>query len=151
MYSYHTISQGLLWPASLVAQLVKNQPAIRETPVWFLGREDPLEKEPLSILGLPWWLRGKRIRLRCERPGIDPWVGKIPWKRARHSSLLAWRIPMDEEPGGLQSISYRWARWVPPYACPSCFIRAKISQRAEAFSFLFTELTALSTVSGGCQ
>ena len=23
---------------------------------------------------------------------------------ATHSSLLAWRIPMDEEPGGLQSI-----------------------------------------------
>ena len=78
MYSYHTISQGLLWPASLVAQLVKNQPAIRETPVWFLGREDPLEKEPLSILGLPWWLRGKRIRLRCERPGIDPGLGRSP-------------------------------------------------------------------------
>ena len=30
--------------ASLVAQLVKNPPAMRETPVQFLGREDPLEK-----------------------------------------------------------------------------------------------------------
>ena len=30
--------------ASLVAQLVKNLPAMQETPVWFLGREDPLEK-----------------------------------------------------------------------------------------------------------
>ena len=30
--------------ASLVAQLVKNQPAVQETPVWFLGQEDPLEK-----------------------------------------------------------------------------------------------------------
>ena len=30
--------------ASLVAQLMKNQTAMQETPVWFLGREDLLEK-----------------------------------------------------------------------------------------------------------
>ena len=34
---------GLLW-ASLAAQLVKNLPAMQETPVQFLGQEDPLEK-----------------------------------------------------------------------------------------------------------
>ena len=30
--------------ASLVAQLVKNPPVMQETPVQFLGWEDPLEK-----------------------------------------------------------------------------------------------------------
>ena len=30
--------------ASLVAQLVKNPPAMQETLVQFLGQEDPLEK-----------------------------------------------------------------------------------------------------------
>ena len=30
--------------ASLVAQLVKNPPAMQETPVQFLGQEDPREK-----------------------------------------------------------------------------------------------------------
>ena len=30
--------------ASLIAQLVKNPPAMQETPVRFLDREDPLEK-----------------------------------------------------------------------------------------------------------
>ena len=30
--------------ASLVAQLVKNLPAMQETPVRFVGWEDPLEK-----------------------------------------------------------------------------------------------------------
>ena len=30
--------------ASLVAQLIKNPPAMRETQVQFLGQEDPLEK-----------------------------------------------------------------------------------------------------------
>ena len=39
--------------------LVKNSPGVQETPVRFLGQEDPLEKGSAthsSILGLPWWL-----------------------------------------------------------------------------------------------
>ena len=46
--------------ASLVAQLVKNLPTMQETPVQFLGREDPLEKgwaTHSSIPGFPWWFR----------------------------------------------------------------------------------------------
>ena len=45
---------------SLVAQMVKNLPAMQETRVRSLGWEDPLEKAKAthsSILGLPWWLR----------------------------------------------------------------------------------------------
>ena len=59
--------------ASLVAQLVKNPPAMRETWVWSLGWEDPLEE------------------------GI-----------ATHSSILAWRIPMDR--GAWQAIVHGVAR-----------------------------------------
>ena len=33
--------------ASLIAQLIKNPPAMQEILVWFLGQEDPLEKERL--------------------------------------------------------------------------------------------------------
>ena len=31
------------------------------------------------------------------RPGFNPWVGKIPLEEgmATHSSILAWKIPMD--------------------------------------------------------
>ena len=36
--------QTLVW-SSLIAQLVKNPPAMQETPVWFLGQEGLLEKE----------------------------------------------------------------------------------------------------------
>ena len=36
--------------ASLLAQLVKNMPAMQETLVWFLGWEDPLEKRKVSCL-----------------------------------------------------------------------------------------------------
>ena len=49
-----------------MAQTVKDLPAMQETQIRSLGREDPLEKE-----------------------------------MATHSSILAWRIPWTEEPGGL--------------------------------------------------
>ena len=39
---------------------------------------------------------------KSKRRGVDPWVGKIPWRRI-HSSILVWRIPWTEEPGGLYS------------------------------------------------
>ena len=46
-------SQG----ASLIAQLVKNLPAMQETPVLYLSWENPMEKGEAtrsSVLGLPW-------------------------------------------------------------------------------------------------
>ena len=55
--------------APLVAQMVKNLPAMQKTQFPLLGQEDPLEK------------------------GV-----------ATHSSVLVWRIPWTEEPGGLQSM-----------------------------------------------
>ena len=48
--------------------MVKNLPALQETQVCSLVREDPLAKGTVA-----------------------------------HSSILAWRIPWTEEPGGLQS------------------------------------------------
>ena len=83
--------------ASLIAQLVKNPPAMQETPVRFLGQEDPLEKRQAihtSILGLPWWLQ-----LVKNLPAMqDTWVRCLDWEdpldkgKATHSSILAWRI-----------------------------------------------------------
>ena len=61
--------------AFLMAEMVKNLPAMQETQVQSLGWEDPLEK------------------------GM-----------ATHSSILAWRIPWTEEPGGLQSLSLQRVR-----------------------------------------
>ena len=31
--------------------------------------------------GLPWWLRQQSICLQHARPGFNPWVGKILWRR----------------------------------------------------------------------
>ena len=32
----------------------------------------------------------KKICLQCRRPGFDPWVRKIPWKRERLPSPVFW-------------------------------------------------------------
>ena len=49
-----------IYTGFLIAQLVKNLSAMQETPVQFLGQEDPLGKGQAtysSIHGLLWWLR----------------------------------------------------------------------------------------------
>ena len=62
------ISVGRLWfGASLVAQMVRNLPAMQETRVWSLGWEDPLEKEMAthcSILAweIPWMEEPGRLQ-----------------------------------------------------------------------------------------
>ena len=33
------------------------------------------------LYGLPWWLRWWGFCLQHRRPGFDPWVRKIPWRR----------------------------------------------------------------------
>ena len=40
--------------ASLIAQLIKNLPAMQETQVRFLGQEDPLEKEMATHSSIAW-------------------------------------------------------------------------------------------------
>ena len=58
-----------------------------------MGGEDPLEKGQAphsSILGLPGWLSRRRIHLQCRRPGFDPRVGKIPWRRERLPNPVFW-------------------------------------------------------------
>ena len=63
--------------ASLVAQMVKNLPAVQETQVPFLDREDPLEEEMAthsSILAgrIPWTEESCRLQSTgSQRVGHD--------------------------------------------------------------------------------
>ena len=41
----------------------------------------PRDTTLLKYLGLPWWLRQYSVCLQYGRPGFDPWVGKILWRR----------------------------------------------------------------------
>ena len=93
---------------SLVAQLVKNPPAIQETWVQSLVWEDPLEKGKATYSSILAWRTmvtksrtqlshfdfhflyrskdfqggcGKESSCQCWRLGLDPWVRKIPWRK----------------------------------------------------------------------
>ena len=56
--------------------------------------------------GLTNWHCDKEFTCQYRRHGFNPCVRKIPWSRKQqtHFSILAWRIPWTEEPGGLQSM-----------------------------------------------
>ena len=62
---------------SLVAQMVKNLPAVRETWVWSLGQEDPLEKEMATYSSILVW----RIPWTEEEPG---WLLSMELQRVGH-------------------------------------------------------------------
>ena len=69
--------------ASLVTQLVKNLPAMQETSVRFLGWEDPLEKGyPLQYFSASLVAQTVRNPPAMWETWVQPWVGKIPWRRA---------------------------------------------------------------------
>ena len=57
-----------------------------------------------TILGLPWYSDGKESACNAGDPGLIPGPGRSPGEgMANHTSILIWRIPWTEEPGGLQS------------------------------------------------
>ena len=60
-----------------------------------------------AIKRLPLWLSDK------ESGKQKMWVRSLGWEdplekeMATHSSVLAWRIPWTEQPGGLQSMGHK--------------------------------------------
>ena len=82
----------------MVAQLVKNLPAVQETPVRFLGQEEPLRER------LPYPLQYSWVSLVAQLVKNLPttweaWVRSLGWEdplekgKAMYPSILAWRIP----------------------------------------------------------
>ena len=60
-------------------------------------------------MGFPGGTSGREPACQCrrhKRHRFDPWVGKIPWRRAWKPTpvFLPGESPWTEEPGGLQSI-----------------------------------------------
>ena len=53
------------------------------------------------------WLYSKDSSCQCRQLGLDPWVGKILWRREwqpTSPSILAWEIRWTEDPGRLQTL-----------------------------------------------
>ena len=61
-------------------------------------------------MGLPRWFSGKESACNVGDVGLIPWLGRFPGgeKMAIHSSILAWRNPMDR--GAWQGIVYKVAK-----------------------------------------
>ena len=62
------------------------------SPAWWLRKKfvGSGNGPYLFFSGLPLWLSWERICLQCERPGFNPWVGKIPWRRERLPTPVFW-------------------------------------------------------------
>ena len=98
---------------SLVAQLVKNPSAMQETLVRFLGHPDSipgLGRSPREGIGYPQqYSRAFLVAQMIKNlPAMqENWVQSLGWEdplekgTATHSRILAWRIPLKEEPGRL--------------------------------------------------
>ena len=81
-----------LW-ASLIAHLAKNPPAMQDTPVRFLGREDLLERDWLLtpvFLGFPCGSAGKESA--CNAGDLDsiPGLGKSPGEGKGYFTSVFW-------------------------------------------------------------
>ena len=94
----------------LTAQLVKNPSAMRETPIRFLGQEDP----PGEGIGYPLQYSWASLvaQLVKNLPAMqETWVPSLgledPLEKGKvtHSSNLAWRIPWSS-PRGLQRVKH---------------------------------------------
>ena len=93
LIDFHILKNPYIPGASLVAQLVKNLPAVQETWVWSLGWEDPLEKQMETHSSILAW----KISW-TEEPGGLQSMGS---QRVRHdwatnSDLFPYLYPWDK-------------------------------------------------------
>ena len=77
IHTYVYIHTDIYRGASLVAQLVKNLPAVQETWVWSLGREDPLKEGMATHSSILAW----------RLPGTEEYS---PWRATVHGGARSW-------------------------------------------------------------
>ena len=108
--------------ASLVAQTVKNPPAVQETQVQSLGREDPLEKEMgthSSILAwrIPWTeesgrlqsMGSQRIRQDWATNTHFQWLWRVLFVYSRvFPEFRGWNPPLGTKTKGLCTSFFRF-------------------------------------------
>ena len=76
-----------------MAQLVKYPPAMQETPVRFVGGEDPLEKDRLPtpvFLGFLCGSAGEESACNAGDPGLIPGSGRSPGDRIGYPLQYSW-------------------------------------------------------------
>ena len=79
----------------------------RHSPVsWLIRTVSIFTVKLTSPSKLPSWFSGKESHLPMQEMRVPflGWEDPLEKEMATHSSVLAWRIPWTEEPGGLQSM-----------------------------------------------
>ena len=71
-----------------------------------VGKKNDVEKNEGAHLGFPGGSDGKDTACNVEGLALIPGSGSYPLEKgmAAHSSILSWRIPWTEDPGGLSSM-----------------------------------------------
>ena len=87
---------------------------MQETPVQFLGQEDPVEKEGISYPLQYSWASLVAQTVKNLPAMWETWVRSLGWEdpleegMATHSSILAWRIPTDRGTWRALVLSLAW-------------------------------------------
>ena len=84
------------------------------------------ENWPIPVL----WASLVAQTVKCLSTMLETWVQSLRWEdplekeMATHSSILAWKIPWTEEPGGLQSLGWQksWT-WLSNSTTTNCVSR----------------------------
>ena len=91
---------------------------------------------------------GKSVCLRCRRPGFDPWVGKIPWRRECQPTPVllpgkshGWRKLVGYNPWGHKELDtterllflssflwkcHTWSHWPEPSCTASTWVWVRL-------------------------
>ena len=105
----------------------------------------------------PCWLSWERILLQCGRPGLNPWVGKIPWRRERLPTPVFW-------PGEFHGMYSPWGRkehdwatftfritWHQILVFAACYKHLSLSQFYEIWKISLEKKHGLSTQQHFCH
>ena len=138
---------------SIPCQQVRNLLQCRRPRFDFWARKFPWKRERLPtpvFLGFPGGSDGKEYTCSTGDLGLIPgWEDPLEEGMATHSSILAWRIPWTEEPGGLWSM---WSQrvghdWVTKHTGSVCLN----NQLVIVLSRVWTPLLHLLAEVYGCE
>ena len=116
----HPLSSPSPFKDFLVAQLVKNPPAMPETWFWSLGWADPLKKGKAthsSVFGLSWCSVGKEWTCNVGDLGLIPGLGRSPEEGIGYLLQYSWASLMAQlvkNPPAMQETWVRSLGWADP-------------------------------------
>ena len=89
----------------------------------------------LYTFGLPLWLSLLRTYLLCRRPGFDPWVGNILWRRERLPTPVFWpgEIHGLSSLCGSQRVRHNWTTFT-----SNTFTRQNLNSSSSLYTAIWT-------------